>query len=286
MSDRLAEVGQRIATVRQLDAVVNAMRGIAAARARQSRALLPAACAYAQIAARAIGQAGRLSAAWPAQVATPRGTNRIVILFGAEQGFAGAFPERILDAAAEDSGGADRFIIGSRSLSLATERGWRPVWHARLPSRASTIAQLATTIMEALSDRLVDEEATSVALLFPRWRTGQTIGIVRRGLFPFDPATFALLEAGPAPLVNLPPAQLMAQLAREHVFAQLCEAGLEAFAAENEARMEAMAAASLNIQRRLGGLVAQERVIRQEEITAEVVELAGSALSRRRAREG
>ena len=33
MSDRLAEIGQRIETVRQLGAVVNAMQGIAAQRA-------------------------------------------------------------------------------------------------------------------------------------------------------------------------------------------------------------------------------------------------------------
>ena len=42
MSDRLAEIGQRIETVRQLGAVVNAMQGIAAQRAHQARALLPA----------------------------------------------------------------------------------------------------------------------------------------------------------------------------------------------------------------------------------------------------
>lgn len=46
MSDRLAEIGQRIETVRQLGAVVNAMQGIAAQRAHQARALLPAVRRY------------------------------------------------------------------------------------------------------------------------------------------------------------------------------------------------------------------------------------------------
>ncbi|MDE8469995.1 hypothetical protein PCJ26_27840, partial [Klebsiella pneumoniae] len=60
MSDRLATVGRRIATVRQLGAVVNAMRGIAGARAQQGRALLPAIRAYAATAGHAIGRARQL----------------------------------------------------------------------------------------------------------------------------------------------------------------------------------------------------------------------------------
>ena len=65
--------------------------------------------------------------------------------------------------------------------------------------------------------------------------------------------------------------------------AQLCEAALHSFAAENEARMEAMAAAHSQIDRQLGSLEATQRLVRQEEITAEIIELAaGEAATRAR----
>ena len=74
--------------------------------------------------------------------------------------------------------------------------------------------------------------------------------------------------------MTLPPAELLEQLAQEYVYAQLCEAAMHAFAAENEARMATMVRARRNIDTMLETLRALERQVRQEEITAEVVELA------------
>jgi F-type H+-transporting ATPase subunit gamma len=57
MTERLADIGARIAGVRQLGAVVNAMRGIAAARVQQARTQLEAVDRYATTIAIAIGRA-------------------------------------------------------------------------------------------------------------------------------------------------------------------------------------------------------------------------------------
>ncbi len=73
------------------------------------------------------------------------------------------------------------------------------------------------------------------------------------------------------------PELLLERLAAEYVFAQLCEAALHAFEAENEARMLAMASAKTNIETKLAGLSQRERQLRQEEITTEIVELAAGA---------
>ncbi|MDE2006156.1 MAG: F0F1 ATP synthase subunit gamma, partial [Rhodospirillales bacterium] len=78
------------------------------------------------------------------------------------------------------------------------------------------------------------------------------------------------------PLTGLAPDLLLVRLAEEYVFAELCEAALSAFAAENEARVAAMVAAKSNIERVRTGLEARERQTRQEEITAEVAELAAA----------
>ena len=60
MADDLAAVRTRIHGVQQLDTVIGAMRGIAAAHAQQSRQLLPGFRAYAEVIARAIASALRL----------------------------------------------------------------------------------------------------------------------------------------------------------------------------------------------------------------------------------
>jgi F-type H+-transporting ATPase subunit gamma len=57
MTERLADISARIDGIRQLGAVVNAMRGIAAARARQARSQLIAIDSYTATIMVAIGQA-------------------------------------------------------------------------------------------------------------------------------------------------------------------------------------------------------------------------------------
>lgn len=75
-------------------------------------------------------------------------------------------------------------------------------------------------------------------------------------------------------------AALLARLADEYVFAELCEALTLSYAAENEARVRAMAAAQENVARKLDELSARSRQIRQEQITDELIELAAGAQAR------
>lgn len=281
MSERLADVGRRIGTVRQLGAVVNAMRAIAGARAQQSRALVPAIRAYAETAGHAIGQARRLTTTpWPSR-GTPPGRPGLIV-FGAEQGFAGGFAEQVLNAAAAEFASAHVFLVGARAASLAAERALPIAWQTSLPSRAAALAVMATAIVDALYDYLVHAGAVPVTMVFPVWRASQGVAVARRTLLPLDAQAFPVGDSREAPLINLPPAALLESLAQEYVFAQLCEASVEAFAAENEARMATMAAAKSNIDGKLQALQLEERLTRQDEITAEVVELAAGARSRRR----
>ena len=63
MSGKLSEVEGRIGSVRQLNSVISAMRGIAAARSREARARLDGVRAYASAIGAAIGT--ELSLAFP-----------------------------------------------------------------------------------------------------------------------------------------------------------------------------------------------------------------------------
>ncbi|MBI3703678.1 MAG: F0F1 ATP synthase subunit gamma [Rhizobiales bacterium] len=277
MAERLADLVTQIQNVGQLEAVVRAMRGIAASRAQQGRSLLAGIEAYADVVLSAIGQALTLVSVDGMAPAQSRSKRRGLILFCAEQGFAGAFSERILDAVMRDIEGATSLIIGTRGAVVASERGIGPAWTAPMAAHVGAIPSFANRIADALYDRIVDGAITHVDVVFSRSVPGGGIEINRHSLLPIDLSRFARRVQSQPPFTTLAPQLLLERLAAEYVFAQLCEAAMHAFAAENEARMMAMAAAKTNIESKLAGLSQRKHQLRQEEITTEIVELAAGS---------
>jgi F-type H+-transporting ATPase subunit gamma len=290
VTERLADIGDRITGIRQLGAVVNAMRGIAAARAQQARGQLVAVDRYTATIAAAIAQALPLIPPGTQAPIERRGKPRLgLLLFCAEQGFAGAFSERVLDAAGPALRTAQLFVIGTRGHAVLAERGIKAVWTGALPSHSPGIPRLADQVAQALYAQIAAEKIDHLDAIYSRWQPGQGTRIERTHLLPFDMAAFAAPNSGSVqananpPMLYLPPEAVVQALTADYMLAELCRAGVHAFAAENEARMEAMAAARGQIERQLGTLQATQRRVRQEEITAEIIELAsGEAASRAR----
>lgn len=280
MTERLGDIAARIEGIRQLGAVVNAMRGIAAARARQARDQLVAVDGYAASIATAIGQALALSpGASPGPARRPA-----LVLFCAEQGFAGAFSERVLDAVGADLAASAVFLVGTRGASVAAERGIAVGWQGAMPSHSPGVPKLADRIAEAIYDRIARGEIDQVDAVFGQWEPGHGTHVERQRLLPFDAAQMPHPGGGHPPLISLPPEVLLRGLTADFLHAQLCKAALHAFAAENEARMTAMASARNQIEQRLSRLQAQQRLVRQEEITAEIIELAAGETAGRESR--
>jgi F-type H+-transporting ATPase subunit gamma len=280
MTERLADISARIDGVRQLGAVVNAMRGIAAARAQQARSQLIAVDSYSSTIAAAIGRALALAPPDHA-VLVHRSSRPALVLFCAEQGFAGAFSERVLDAVGTDVATPDLFLIGTQGGFAAAERGVAARWRSAMPSHSAGVPKLADRIAEALYSRIASGEIGRLDAVFSEWRPGHGIRIARRCLFPIDMAQFPSPQGVDAPLLNLTPEALLTDLTADYLHAQLCNTALHAFAAENEARMEAMAAAHNQINRQLSTLRATQQHVRQEEITAEIIELAAGETASR-----
>ena len=278
MTERLADIGARITGIRQLGAVVNAMRGIAAARAQQARNQAAAVDRYAGAIAAAIGRALALvpSALPRPERATParRPGHRALVLFCAEQGFAGAFSERVLDAAGAELATSEVFLVGTRGAAAIAERGLATAWAGVMPSHSPGIPKLADRIVQALAARIAKGEIEHLDVVFAQALPGHGNAVQRKRLFPLDEAALRGAADLNPPLLNLPADTLLSALAMDYLHAQLCQAALHAFAAENEARMEAMAAARNQVERQLSVLQATQRQVRQEEITAEIIELA------------
>jgi len=213
-------------------------------RAQQSRGLLPAIDAYARMIAGAITQALPLV---PPDGVSRRDGPSALVLFGAEQGFAGAFGDRMMAAVEGLPAGTALFLIGSRAARHAAERGLAPAWQTAMAAHTGAITALATRIAEALYTALPETGFHRVEMVFPVWQPGAEMQVQRRWLLPLDPGWFQPHASIRAPLITLPPARLLEQLAEEYVTARLCEAATHAFAAENEARAAAMMRAKTNI---------------------------------------
>ena len=282
MSGKLSEVEARIGTVHQLQAVITAMRSSAAARSREARGRLAGIRAYAAVIGGAIGEALALA---PESGTQPRKGGRIeghaVIVLCAEQGFAGSFNERVLDVAERHlkSEAAELLIVGNRGTMVAAERGLAYGWSAPMVAHADEVPLLASRITDALYSRLEKSRAARVTVVHAVPAPSAAVEIVERALLPFDFARFQVAPRTVPPITTLPSEQLLAELAEEYVYAELCEELMLSFAAENEARMRAMIAARSNVASKLEELVGSFRRLRQEEITGEIIELSAGITS-------
>ena len=282
MSGKLNEVEGRIGTVHQLESVITAMRGSAAARSHEARSRIAAIQAYAAAVGGAIGEALALAP----QPASQRPLNEpsrghTVIALCAEQGFAGTFSARVLDAAEKHltEKGTELLIIGTRGKMVAAERGLVVGWSAPMVAHADEVPRLANLISDAIYSRLENNQIRRVTVIHAVPAPSASIVLVERTLLPFDFARFKATPLAIAPLITLPPEQLLTQLAEEYVYAELCEELMLSFAAENEARMCAMIAARANVARKLDELIGSFRRLRQDEITDEIIELSAGSIA-------
>jgi F-type H+-transporting ATPase subunit gamma len=282
MSGKLSEVESRIGTVHQLEAVITAMRGSAAVRSREARGHLAAIQAYATAIGAAIGEALAVAPQSDPQVhERERLAGHVVIVLCAEQGFAGTFNERVLDAAESylKRDASELLVVGNRGAMVAAERGLVFGWSAPMVAHVDEVPLLASRITDAVYSRLEKNQARRVTVIHAIPAPSASIEVVERALLPFDFARFQVTPRAIPPIATLPPDQLLAELAEEYVNAELCEELMLSFAAENEARMRAMIAARSNVARKLDELVGSFRRLRQEEITGEIIELSAGSIS-------
>jgi F-type H+-transporting ATPase subunit gamma len=285
MTGRLVDVESRIDTVHKLSAVISAMRGIAAARVQEAQHHLASIRAFSDTIGGAIGQALALMPATDRAAPGPAGPgSHAIVAFCAEQGFAGAFSDRILTAAqaliAQDpTRRHDLLIVGDRGLLAAETHGLAVAWSAPMIAHPDQAAALADRITEALYRRMTEEQLVKITVICAQ-PDGPDEGMAQtRQLLPFDLSRFALPVQATAPRIALPAPALLARLVEEYVFAELSEAVMLSFAAENRARMRAMIAAQSNVNDTLDGLITRGRQLRQQEITDEIVELAMGSLN-------
>jgi len=274
MTERLADLEARIASIQELHEIVGAMRGLAAMRSQEAAHGLVGTRAYADIVGAALARATGLLPEAPAPE-TGRHLPRGVVLFLAEHSFAGAFGDRVIAGAGLR--GSDRlFVVGSRGLLVCRERGIPVVWSTAMATHVGALTTTARRISAELYRRFSAGELGGVDIVFARHEGGARSTALRRALLPVDRRRMTPAAALP-PLTNLAPAALVEQMLEEYLFGELAHAAMESFASENAARLATMQSARRNIEEKLGDLRMSEHRLRQEQITAELLDVATGA---------
>ena len=195
MTERLSDVVARIGSVRQLSSVIGAMRGIAAARAREARERVEGVRAYAATVGAAIGQALALAEDGGVPSGSRDGRDgHLVIALCAEQGFAGMFNRRVLDVAepllkAEGSHRKELFLLGGRGLAAAEERGLAIGWSAAMVAHVEEVGALADRVTEQLYSRLESGGRLGSASSTPRQGSPKSMSSSARSLRSTSPAS-------------------------------------------------------------------------------------------------
>ncbi len=275
MTERLAELESRISSVHELHEIVSAMRGLAAMRIQEAERSLASTRAYADIVraslSRAISLLPETSRISTRSSRAPTG----IILFGAEHGLAGDFNNRMIRGIRKN-GPSLLFVVGTRGAIACRERGLSVAWSCPMATHVSTVTTTARRISEELYRRFSRGEVSGVGIVVARFDGGTRSTVRLRTLLPVDLPP-EKVRTGLPPLVNLPPMDLVERMLEEYFFARLAHAAMESFASENAARLATMQAARRNVEEKLDDLRMAARAVRQEEITAELLDIVTGA---------
>jgi len=276
----IEDIKDRIGNIGQIEGVVVAMRAMAAAHAQEARRHLQAIREHEETVARSMAEALSLV---PEMASTKeRGESEqthLRIVVGAAQGFSGQHNERIVTGALEQNDEPeDRqyLLIGQRCISEFAERGIRPLWSANMVAHAAEVPALASRIVDALFVPLERGEVHSVSIVYADPASTEMALTIRR-LMPFDFGRITAPRRPSPPITLIPAPRLLEQLVEEYVFTEVCEALMLGFAAENDARMNAMTRARSNVKEIAQDLQRKFHQVRQEETTTEIIELSGTS---------
>lgn len=272
MSERGAEVQARLGTMKELEEVLGAMRGMAAARIQQGERAQVAAQEYATRIGAAFASLSSTDGdpAAPPSASWPRRT--IVVALCTERGFVGALNEHVLRAAREAPPPQEVLLVGARGLAFAREEALTVTYVGNMATHLAGLGDVADQIGDLLLKRMDASEPMTADVIHPRRTPAGGAVIEQRRLLPIDLPSRAR-PAESQPITMLPVPVLASQIAIEYVHARLFEFVAESFAAANAASLEILQAAHAHLDEMLVELRRTENVIRQEEITAEVLEV-------------
>lgn len=276
--ERLTRLQARIATLDELRELVRAMRVLAANHVQSAQGALAGIRKYAEVIEDGIAEGMTLVDDGLLTMKPATGIQEVVIGIFSEHGFVGRFNERLLDQLVEQlDHSAAVAAVGGRGVALAAERGVRLLWHEQMATQIGAVLGVARRV----AARLVGEQR--VRIVHARYLRGGDYAIESHVVLPLDPQVLNRTGVRSQPLHHLPVDRLLTRLADEYLLAEITRSLMESFASESAARLRVMESADRNIQDRLAIMDQRVHALRQEAITAELLDLiTGAAASESR----
>lgn len=282
----MTELKQRIVAVRQMRQVAAAMQKVAAARLARLRREAQNASLYRHRLRRLLADLGdSVLAEDHAFLQRGKGSIHYVVVFGSDRGLCGGFNRVLMEeltrfGTSRAGGEIALLVIGRLAARRAAKRGMRVESSFAQPSDSDAADDLLHQIAGLATDAFIEGRAADVYALYGDFSAGRhkKPALLRLLPVPFghgadDPGQARDLRAA----VFEPDANaVVGHLLRESVFLTLRDAYLNSAAAENAARQEAMGAAAENAGKLLSEMMMAYRRLRQENITTEIIEVAGA----------
>jgi F-type H+-transporting ATPase subunit gamma len=280
MMARAREITAKIGSLDELRQIVIAIRAMAAAQMQQSQNSLEPVRRYIEIIRSAVAEATALATRDSDDTAVGAGLRPGLVAFGAEHGFCGGFNEPIIKAAGETLKAQPNLyliFVGNRGAQRSVEHNLQPDLTVAMATHSGAVSAAARRVAAVLYGAFVGHTISSTEALYMRIVNGHELCLHRVKLLPLEPLPAMEIRRRLSPLINLEPGRLRDELAAEYMFAMLEAIAMESFASENAARFRTMVAAHENIERKSSELNQLARRIRQEAVTAEILELIGGA---------
>ncbi|MDI3316807.1 MAG: ATP synthase F1 subunit gamma [Bacillota bacterium] len=279
----LQAIRRRMRAIESTRKMTRAMEMVAAAKLRRAQEQAQAGRVYAD----RLNEVLRRLAASGVQVehpllAPPKGSDRLLVVFGSDRGLAGAFNANILREALlalRESEPTLLFVLGRRADAALRHRGW-PIRRSWLGIGEEARIELAHEVADMAMQWYIQGTVGRVELIYTEFVS--TLRLVPRRLQLLPVVTPVAGDAGrrqaPVEYIFVPSAEgLLVHLLPAMVRTTVYQALLDSKASEHAARMTAMRAATDNASDLLEDLHLEYNRERQTSITTEIVEVVSGA---------
>ena len=278
----LRQLRTRVASVKNIQKVTNAMQMVAAARMRRAQEGILAARPYAVQLDRVLQRLSKNVDEGGHPLLTERADGNIAIaVVTSDRGLCGGFNANICrTVVAELSNAGDReaklVAVGRKGRDFFRNRGYQLIGE-HLDLFKELVFGHAAVVAGDLTSRFLAGEVDKVLLAYSEFRSvANQVPIVRQ-LLPIAPQEDGDEEVRADYLFEPEPAALLDALVPRHVNFQVWRALLESNAGEQAARMQAMDSATKNAGDLIDELTKEMNRERQSAITLELMDIIGGA---------
>ncbi|NOZ25262.1 MAG: hypothetical protein GXO94_04115 [Nitrospirae bacterium] len=269
------ELERKIENLKTIHEIVNSMKALATLTVRKVEELLPTIRMYNEHVHQSMGEVLH-HFPYLAEAPGPDAGRTAYVVFTSEQGLCGTFNERLLDycQGLEDSAKSVFIISGRRGQDEALARGIPVLKALKGPVSADSIELKVMNLTVELFELYRQGTFDRLSVVFALHRRLGEYRIMSSRVLPPDLGRFSRRKAmRREPLMYMSPEDVLERLVEEHLLISLYRAYAESLASENSSRLRSMDSAAQNIERKREDLLTLFNYVRQEEVTAEVLEI-------------